>query len=94
MGGNGEKESEREASALFCSVLFCRKMLKYGTFCREMLKYATFCRETLKKALFVAKVEHTLSEKIILNEVMLRESPTICATLQVSRRFWLRRGVL
>ena len=34
-------------------------------------------------ALFVAKVEHTLSEKIILNEVMLRESPTICATLKM-----------
>ena len=51
MGGNGE----RDASALFCSVLFCRKMLKYGTFCREMLKYATFCRETLKYGTFCRK---------------------------------------
>ena len=43
------------ASALFCSVLFRRKMLKYGTFCREMLKYATFCRETLKYGTFYRK---------------------------------------
>ena len=52
MGGN---ERERDASALFCSAVFCRKMLKYGTFCREMLKYATFCRETLKYGTFYRK---------------------------------------
>ena len=50
-----EKMGERDASPLFCSVLFCRKMLKYGTFCSEMLKYATFCRETLKYGTFCRK---------------------------------------
>ena len=50
-----EREKAREASALFCFVLFCRKMLEYGTFCREMLKYATFCRETLKYGTFCRK---------------------------------------
>ena len=51
----GREGRERDASALFCSVLFCRKMLKYGTFCRKMLKYATFCRETLKYGTFCRK---------------------------------------
>ena len=50
-----KNEKMRDASALFCSVLFCRKMLEYGTFCREMLKYATFCRETLKYGTFCRK---------------------------------------
>merc|ERR1712112_544794 len=55
MGRERERERERDASALFCSVLFCRKMLKYGTFCREMLKYSTFCRETLKYGILCRK---------------------------------------
>ena len=50
-----ERERERDASALFCSAVFCRKMLKYGTFCREMLKYATFCRKMLKYGTFCRK---------------------------------------
>ena len=47
MGGNG-REGDRDASALFCSVRFCRKMLKYSTFCRKMLNYATFLSRNAK----------------------------------------------
>ena len=65
MGGNGERNGERESSTpvKYDSVLlrnvkvryFCHKMLKYGTFCRKTLKYGIFCRKTLKYGTFCRK---------------------------------------